>query len=380
MTPKATLPLLASLLVTPTLADTVSLTPSKDNTLYQDTTGNTSNGAGIHGFTGATQGGSVRRWLMHFDVAGAVPAGSTIHSVTLSLRAEKIGVGGPATEMQSFHRVTQDWGESTSNAGSPGGSGTSATPGDATWLHTFFNTATWSNPGGDFNPSASGTFALNALITHTVSSTQMTADVQDWLDNPSNNFGWLLKDTVETPGTAMRWATRESTATNRPTLTIDFTPQSGNLSTFCDPANINSTGFPTALSGTFGSGVGSGLHLEATSGPPTQFGYFLVGAQSVDPGFPVDSGELCLSITPPNQFGRYNISGGELNSIGLFDAGGVLQNLVGTSTTGSGFDVPTTIPITGSPTITAGQTWHFQLWHREDNGDSNLSNGLSAVF
>jgi len=58
----------------------------------------------------------------------------------------------------------------------------------------------------------------------------------------------------------------------------------------------------------------------------------------------------------------------------------VLQNQVGTSTVGSGFDVPATVPITGSPTISAGSTWHFQLWHREAAGASNFSNGLSVTF
>ncbi|MEZ5974086.1 MAG: hypothetical protein R3E96_04340 [Planctomycetota bacterium] len=51
--------------------------------------------------------------------------------------------------------------------------------------------------------------------------------------------------------------------------------------------------------------------------------------------------------------------------MGLFDAGGVLQNQVGTSGTGSGYDVPTSIPISGAGSISAGQTWYFQLWHRE---------------
>ena len=161
------------------------------------------------------------------------------------------------------------------------------------------------------------------------------------------------------------------------TLTpLDF---GGGISSFCDPADNNSTGFPTVMSGNFGTGVGSGLHLEATQGPPTQFGYFLIGTGVSDPGTPISDGHLCLSVTGGNTFGRYNVSGGALNSIGQFDAGGVLQNMVGTSTVGSGFDVPTTVPSIGG-TITAGSTWHFQLWHREDAGASNFSNGLTVNF
>ena len=69
-----------------------------------------------------------------------------------------------------------------------------------------------------------------------------------------------------------------------------------------------------------------------------------------------------------------------MNSLGLFDSSGVLQNSVGTSTVGSGFDVPLNIPIGSGMTITAGDTWHFQLWHRENGGGSNLSNGVSIQF
>ncbi|MCB9908358.1 MAG: hypothetical protein H6830_11620 [Planctomycetes bacterium] len=150
--------------------------------------------------------------------------------------------------------------------------------------------------------------------------------------------------------------------------------------TFCDPMDNNSTGFPTVLSGSFGTGVGSDLHLEATQGPPTNFGYFLVGTGPSDPGIVISQGRLCLDVTGGNVFGRYNVAGGSLNSVGIFDAGGVLQNAVGTSLVGSGFDVPSTVPITGSPTIMAGDTWYFQLWHREAAGASNFSNGLAVSF
>lgn len=148
---------------------------------------------------------------------------------------------------------------------------------------------------------------------------------------------------------------------------------------FCDPADNNSTGAPTVLSGNIGTGIGSGLHLEASQGPATQFGYFLVGTGVSDPGTPISQGHLCLSTSVGNALGRYNVAGGTSNSIGRFDASGILQNLAGTSSVGSGFDVPASIPSIGG-SISAGSTWHFQLWHRESNGESNFSNGLSVTF
>ncbi len=152
----------------------------------------------------------------------------------------------------------------------------------------------------------------------------------------------------------------------------------------CEPGVLcvplpNSTGVPTLLTGTMGSGVGSGLHLEATSGPPTQFGYFLIGTGVTAPGLPIASGILCLDTSPGNAMGRYSVTGTSMNSIGIFDGAGILQNGVGTSTVGSGFDVPSTIPTIGG-LITTGSTWHFQLWHRDLPTTSNFSNAISVTF
>ncbi|HEX4802243.1 MAG TPA: hypothetical protein VFV14_01960, partial [Myxococcaceae bacterium] len=49
------------------LADTVQLNPSKDNTLYEDDSGSTSNGTGQYFFAGRTSQGKIRRGLIAFD-------------------------------------------------------------------------------------------------------------------------------------------------------------------------------------------------------------------------------------------------------------------------------------------------------------------------
>ncbi|MFT7679356.1 MAG: hypothetical protein ACI8QC_003357, partial [Planctomycetota bacterium] len=82
-------------------------------------------------------------------------------------------------------------------------------------------------------------------------------------------------------------------------------------------------------------------------------------------------------------FYRYNVSGTNMNSIGGFDALGNWVNVSGTSTTGFGFDVPSTIPAAAPITIVAGDTWHFQGWYRDTGagvGFSNFTNGLSVTF
>ena len=146
-------------------------------------------------------------------------------------------------------------------------------------------------------------------------------------------------------------------------------------SLFCDPANANSTGNSVTLASSDFSGSGV-YHIEAEGGPVDQFGMVIVSATAIDPGIPVSDGALCLGAP----IGRYSTSAGPgLNSIGRFDAAGVLQNLFGTSTSGTGFDVPAVLPSPPGGVIATGATWHFQLWYR-DGANSNFSNGISVTF
>ncbi|MEL6715121.1 MAG: hypothetical protein AAFP86_15170, partial [Planctomycetota bacterium] len=115
---------------------------------------------------------------------------------------------------------------------------------------------------------------------------------------------------------------------------------------FCEPAPPNLSGYPTYLSGSF-TGPASGLHLDATNGPPDQFGFVVVGPAAVDPGVPLGRGELCIASVGPVGLGRY--SAGALSSLGQFNFNGQFVNQSGTSTTGFGFDVPPFLPYVGAP-------------------------------
>ncbi|MCP5020606.1 MAG: hypothetical protein GY930_02420 [bacterium] len=158
-------------------------------------------------------------------------------------------------------------------------------------------------------------------------------------------------------------------------------PSSSVGTPFCDPMNVNSTGLSTTLTGTLGSGVGSGLNLQASNGPVGLLGYILVGMGFSDPGIAISDGYFCLAPGPAALFGRYNVSGTDANSVGFFDEDGILQNAVGTATSsgGAGFDVPSALPNIGG-VIMAGNTLHFQLWHRDILSATNFSNGLSVTF
>lgn len=206
-------------------ADIVTLTSQRDNTLYEDPDGSVSNGAGSAMFAGrnSAPADSVRRAVLAFDVAGAIPAGSTIQSVTLALSNSAANVDDAAV---SLHRVLSDWGEGTSVASGGGGSGGPAATGDATWLHSHYDTEFWATPGGDFESLISATAIVGGPGDYTWTSTsQFVADVQMFLDEPSLNHGWILVGDESAPGTAKKFATREEASAGlHPVLTVTYLP------------------------------------------------------------------------------------------------------------------------------------------------------------
>lgn len=120
-----------------------------------------------------------------------------------------------------------NWGEGTSDSGTGSGSGSGgpSQTGDATWLHTFYDTQFWTNEGGDFDAVASGSTVVGTTLTsYTWASTAgLLADVQAWLDDPANNFGWALVADESVINTVRRFASRENSDESlRPTLTITF--------------------------------------------------------------------------------------------------------------------------------------------------------------
>lgn len=201
-------------------AATISIMPSKDNTLYEydPAEGDHSNGAGFHFFAGENGMGEVRRGVLAFDIAGSVPPGSTITAVTLSMNMSMTPTGTLTVEL---HKLLADWGEGTSHAPMGEGDGAPATPNDATWRHRFFDTIFWTTQGGDFSATVSASQSVGDVGQYTWSSAQMIADVQSWVNNPASNFGWLVLGDESSAATAKRFDTRESA--NPPELTIQYT-------------------------------------------------------------------------------------------------------------------------------------------------------------
>ena len=197
----------------------INIMPSKDNTLYEydPAEGDHSNGAGFHFFAGENAMGELRRGLLAFDIAGTIPAGSTITAVSLSMNMSMTPTGAVTIEL---HKLLADWGEGTSHAPMGEGDGAPATPNDATWRHRFFDSVFWTTQGGDFSATVSASQSVGVTGHYTWSSAQMVADVQSWLDNPASNFGWLVLGDETAPATSKRFDTRESASP--PILTIEF--------------------------------------------------------------------------------------------------------------------------------------------------------------
>jgi hypothetical protein len=204
------------------IADIININPIKDNTLYQyvPAEGDVSNALGNHFFAGETAMGELRRGVLAFDIAGNIPAGSTILGVTLSLNMSRTGSDIPRTV--ELHKVLADWGEGTSVAPGEEGDGAPATPNDATWRHRFFDTIFWTTEGGDFSAAVSASQSVGAVGMYMWSSPQMIGDVQSWLNNPATSFGWLVLGDESDTLTAKRFDTRESASP--PVLTIQYTP------------------------------------------------------------------------------------------------------------------------------------------------------------
>ncbi len=161
----------------------VELQPVQDNSLYSENS-SASNGMGDL-FVGINSRGE-RRALMRFDLASLAGA--------MVLEAELVVTVARTNETDGqfgLHALSQDWGE----AGSVGsGQGGPAQIGDATWQQRFFPAVDWTNPGGDFEAAVLTMTTIGAAPSEALfpSTVAFVAQVQDWIDQPTTNFGLIV--------------------------------------------------------------------------------------------------------------------------------------------------------------------------------------------
>jgi hypothetical protein len=167
---------------------------------------------------GTRANGIIDRGLLRFNV-GSVPAGAAIASVRLQLIVTRLP-RGPANSDFSLHRMLRPWGV------------------DATWANATAGVP-WASAGGangiDFAAVRSATRFVSGLGTYVFGpSSQLTADIHAWINEPGVNHGWLLK--TESEGllrSARHFGSSESA--QPPQLLLDYStpaprPQLTNLS------------------------------------------------------------------------------------------------------------------------------------------------------
>lgn len=209
------------LFVGPASAETVAIEAGRDATLIENPDGSLANGSGPVFFVGRTNQAenSIRRGLVYFDVAAALPPKAIIESVTLTLYMTP---SNSQSSTLALYRVQEDWGEGASSAS--GGGGAPSEPGDVTWLHTFFDMEFWSYNGGHFIGRASADQIVAGSGFYTWESTNhLVQDVRLWKSAPNRNFGWILIGDETTRQTAKSFASREEPdPALRPVLEVTY--------------------------------------------------------------------------------------------------------------------------------------------------------------
>lgn len=230
-------------------AATVNILCSQDTTIFSFSqiiggveTGyiDNSGGAAMGIFVGVNAMGSstssnVRRALIEFNLS-AIPAGAVVQSASLVMGMDR--TSDNKARALSLYRLTSSWGEGDSGAGGTvgvsggGGSGSPAQQNDATWQYRYWNASlgvanqaknplTWNTPGGDFvsTPSATTQIGIGQNGVDQYSWTDGTtpdplhsllADVDYWLANPSQNFGWIIRGDEVDSSTARRFQSSEN--------------------------------------------------------------------------------------------------------------------------------------------------------------------------
>ncbi len=187
-------------------ANSVSLNPVTDTTITQKSSVlNTDLSVGTNGKSQSS------RALLKFDIAGNIPSNAVITSSTLTVLVTQ--APPPAIAVNSvfeLRAVLLSWSEA-----------------NASWNNRLASTA-WSAPGGttgvDFSSKISQTNLFDDSQTpHTfVSSSNLVADVQNWLQNPGTNFGWvIISESQGTLYTERTMSSREGSSP--PTLLVQFT-------------------------------------------------------------------------------------------------------------------------------------------------------------
>jgi hypothetical protein len=200
-------------------AEPLTVPPAADTSLFSAFAGNN------FGTSTLVVGGNAKkqpgRTLLRFDLPSEISAGATITRAVLGFSVTREPSGAVASTFHA-HRMLKGWQEGRGT----GNTGSAALSGESTWANQVHPDVPWSAAGGasgtDYLATSSASVLVEGDGPFELEGAALAADVQAWLADPAQNFGWILiSDLQETALTARRLGSREDPA-NAATLTLEF--------------------------------------------------------------------------------------------------------------------------------------------------------------
>ncbi|HUW81451.1 MAG TPA: Calx-beta domain-containing protein, partial [Phycisphaerae bacterium] len=260
-------------------------------------------------------GDNRERGLVRFDLS-SIPAGTNITNATLWLWSYNPPQVKGDTGYYGAYRVTSDW-----------------TEGGSTW------NVPWGTPGGDFEVTEDGLAPKqSAAQAPCWYSFNLTARAQQWIDNPSGNYGWIIKCTDEMLHNQDEFYQKETgNAQYRPNLVVT------DLSQYIVTAQANPSEGGTVTGGGSYS-YGSTAIVEAT--PNTYYEFLNWTGGPIDGSTnPLESFTVYDDVTVTANFQGYDClitvlasptAGGEVTGGGLYNINDSC-NVTATPDTGLGY-------------------------------------------
>lgn len=237
-----------------------------------------------------------RRALLKFDLS-SLPASATIEAAYLDMY---LLLSPGVARVYDIHRLSASWLEGNGDGvdNSPAINGVTwyeTRYGDNAW--TGFGPWDWAGQGGDFLPGVTDSTATPLVDNMWMRWWNLTSDAVFWYQNPGQNFGWLLKDSVENSPVryTSRFSSRESfNAALRPKLMVSYIL----AQTTVGSGSINAGEFTTMTVSITNSGGPFGDHIkEATFTVPA--GYTHLSTSTADYAITTSAGKNWSLIKPP---------------------------------------------------------------------------------
>ena len=172
------------------------------------------------------------RGLLRFTGVNQIPAGARITSVRLTMTVTK-APPGPVSDFH-VHRLLKPWNDS-----------------ECSWLVRLAGPdGSWNEPGGEAGTDYAEVSSAHQMIAGPAlyafeSTDAFIADVNLWLSQPTQNFGWLVKTVDESIGHTARRVAATGGIVAGPTLIISYDLESLQISGVQMQGNQICFQFPT---------------------------------------------------------------------------------------------------------------------------------------